>query len=122
MTPPPSSPSPAAIAPPAPSPTAPDPAPTESVKAQLLAAIDLTPDAILVQVLNFLNFLLSPYHSPPQAPGATIESQGVAASKSQWSPEFLSTFGAWEGELERNQPQWGQTEEVETLDIEEFPV
>ncbi|KKJ00694.1 hypothetical protein [Prochlorothrix hollandica] len=102
-------------------PNAATPAPVTIVKAQLLDAIDRAPDSILIQVLNFLNFLLSPYHSPTQSSGITIESQGVAASKSQWSPEFLSTFGAWEGELERNQPQWGRTEEVETLDIEESP-
>lgn len=122
MTPPQSSPATAAIAPPVPPPTAPDPAPTLTVKAQLLAAIDLAPDTILVQVLNFLNFLLSTHNSPTQTAGVTIESQELAAAQSQWSPEFLSTFGAWEGELERNQPQWGETEEVEALDIGEFPV
>jgi len=48
------------------------------------------------EILDFAEFLVEKSHAP---------------TKCQWSSDFLSTFGAWEGELVRA-PQEEQTERV----------
>ena len=48
------------------------------------------------EILDFADFLVQKSQSP---------------AKSQWSSDFLSTFGAWEGELVRA-PQEEQAERI----------